>query len=156
MLVSGMSTNDYTQILDGIAQSSRLVAERRGEHAAALWSVNNFLTGLAKGLVVYRDSKPLTEKEGGLLLISPTPAPAGAHPAAGAHPEGPVGWGVFIEVDGQVLVAHEAPPTLVVAAVRRLPDFLAAYGKQLQAAAGSEHTVSQAKRFVAATCEHAS
>lgn len=151
MILSDMSNNDYTQIFEGISQSAELVAQRRGEHAAALWAVSNFLTGHAKGLVTHRDPKSLTEKDGGYLTIAPAPSAA-----TGGNAESTSGWGVFIEVDGRVHVAHEAPPALVVAAVRRLPDFLAAYAKQLQAASGSEHTVSQAKRFVAAACEHQS
>lgn len=149
MVLFFMSNTDYNEILSTISKNSELVAQRRGEHAAALWSVNNFLSDLGDGLIAYRDTKSLAEQQG-VLLIAPHEAPNAA-PDSDAKPP----WGLFIETKDERVLAYEASPVLVVAAVRRLAEFLAGFSKQLQNAAGSEHTLSQAKRFVTAACASA-
>lgn len=143
MVFFSMSTTNYSELLERIEEASSLVSQRRGDHAAGIWSVNNFLSGLSGGLIEFRDTKALSEN-GGYLLVAP-----GDAQAAGAE----ASWSLFIECPDHLFLAHEASPTLVVAAVRRLPEFLTNYVKQLQGAAGSDHTVSQAKRFVTAVCQ---
>ena len=135
-----MGNQTQRELLDSIAQAAQVVCERRGEHSAALWAVSDFLEGL-KGLVPFRDSEKL---DGNAYLV-----------VARQKPEelSDDGWGLFLEFDGEGkgskrLKAFQSPPESMVAAVRRLPEFLPQYLKKLQEAGGSKLTLAIAKELV--------
>jgi len=121
-------------ILAEIARSSQGLSERRGEHAAALWSVNDFLAGLPGTHVEYQDAVAL-ESGHRLAILADE------------------GWGLFLEGAGGRVRAYRGAADEIVAAVRRLPEFLTDYAEHLKKVSGSKLTTSIAQQFVQAVSD---
>ena len=130
-----METTNSRDSLAEIAKFSQELAERRGPYAAALWSVHDFFASCDGSLIAHRDSVDLAQRTDTRLEIAPDDNGR---------------WGLeIVDGDGR-LPAYKAEAELQAAAVRRVPEFLAAYSKRLKEAAGSKVTVSLADQLVEA------
>ena len=135
-----MGNQTQQELLSSIAQAAQVVCDRRGEHSAALWAVSDFFEGL-KGLVPFTDTEKL---DGDAYLC------VARHNVEDFSEDR---WGLYLVFDGgrDRLKAFQAPPESMVAAVRRLPDFLGVYLKRIQEAGGSKLTLAIAKEYVDAS-----
>ncbi|MCA8960190.1 MAG: hypothetical protein KDC38_06735, partial [Planctomycetes bacterium] len=101
-----METNSSRDALAEIARFSAELAERRGQHAAALWSVSDFLGSLRGALVPFVDSTTLGE----------IPARLGIGPLDSDE------YVLFVAQGEARVASYKADAEIQVAAVRRLPE----------------------------------
>ena len=134
MLCFPMAFSTQQELLERIRGVADELVQQRGEHAAGLWSVSDFISGLGTCLVPFEDEVMCDD----------------AHLAVLADGEN---WGLYICRGDEHVPACKAPPALAVAAVRRMPEFLAAYLERLQSATGSKMTRSLASQYVEVTAE---
>ncbi len=129
------------EALDEIADLSRKLADRRGQHAAALWSMSDFFTSCDGTLISHRDTATLGGSS--LTLVIDRCESTG-------------NIMLFVVSGDERIPAYKADAEIQVAAVRRLPEFLAGYSKRLKEATGSRMTIELADQIVEAVAESSS
>ncbi len=129
-----MAFSTQQELLERIRGVADELVQQRGEHAAGLWSVSDFISGLGPCLVPFEDEVMCDDARLAVLADGES-------------------WGLFVCRGEERVSACKAAPELAVAAVRRMPEFLAAYLKRLQNAAGSKMTLSLASQYVDVTSQ---
>jgi hypothetical protein len=149
----GMESSAFKPLMDHIEKIAGVVAQHRGEYAAALWLASDYLADLPGCLVPFRDSKALG---GGCRLAlrrePPAFSEAGGEPQEGLDSQAS-GWALFLEGEDWKVPAWEASPPLSVEAVERLPQFLEEYAAHLCTAAGTKPSLEQARGLIDAIYE---
>ena len=141
-----MESNAFTRILPEIGRVAEVAGKRRGEHAAALWVVSEYLSDFKAGLVEFLWDQSLSNgAKLGLgrldeLRRSPLCEEIFTDQDASDHR-----WGLFVLENGELTDAHKVPPDVLVEIVRVLPAFLESYSAALRSGVGTSESLESAR-----------
>ncbi|MEM7263717.1 MAG: hypothetical protein AAF488_17140, partial [Planctomycetota bacterium] len=136
-----MESSAFAKNLTELGRVADSVRKQRGEHAAALWVVNEFLSDLGDGLTEFRCA---LDDDHFLAVARLKPARRSATCrrlfGAGDDVRGP--WGLCIERGGERQSAVDADPVLTVEILKVLPTFLEGLRTRLSSTSSQEATTT--------------